>query len=87
MERSWRPFLCFLFGFGLHEEVMTTFSRLPCRFSASWSGHGDLFFASFSILGFMKPSWRPFPGFPSVFGLHEAVMTTFFQLPFRFWAS
>ncbi|MCM3243926.1 hypothetical protein M3598_14335 [Cytobacillus oceanisediminis] len=33
----------------------------------------------------MKPSWRPFPGFPSVFRLHEAVMPTFSGFTNRSW--
>ncbi|MCS0670579.1 hypothetical protein NX023_04875, partial [Cytobacillus firmus] len=35
----------------------------------------------------MERSWRPFPGFPSVFRLHEAVMATFSLLSLSFLGS
>ncbi|WP_282141152.1 hypothetical protein [Cytobacillus oceanisediminis] len=53
MERSWRPFLYFLFGFGLHEAFMATLSGFPSVFRLH-----EAVMATFS--GFTNRSWRPF---------------------------
>ncbi|MBG9588572.1 hypothetical protein ABE26_16370 [Cytobacillus firmus] len=71
----------------MYGAFMTTFFHGCFGIWASWSCYDDLFPRVLRILGFMEPLWRPFSSAALDFGLHEAVMTTFFLGCFGIWAS